>query len=124
MVGTGAEPDGPLSDGARRVVSEVDKVLYLTQDLATERWVRTAGAHAESLSPFLLPGLPVSEAHLDMAEWVLSYLRLGLYVAVLVHGQPDPAPAHVITGTVQARGHPAVMIPATQPGAWLDGHRH
>lgn len=122
VVGTGAEPHArqPPSDHACEVLGQADKVLYLTRDHATERWLRSLRQDAEALAPFQLPGLPPFEVWLDMAEWTLSYIRLGLYVTVLAHPYPDPAPAHVITATVTTRGYPAVMIPAARPRVWLD----
>jgi hypothetical protein len=127
VVGTGAEPhaDGAgdtvdaLSSSARRLVIEADKVLYLVTDRTIERWVRAVSADPESLAQFRLPTLPLSEAYLDMAEWVLSYIRLHLDVVVLIYGHPDPAPAHVITATVADRGYAAVMVPAAPAGTWL-----
>lgn len=124
VVGTGAEPhlDGNggalLSDRARRVVAEADKVLFLVADREVERWVRAAGREAESLAHFRLPTLALSEVYLDMSEWVLTYVRLGLHVVVLVYGRPDPAPPHVMAATVADRGYPAVMVPATDADAW------
>jgi hypothetical protein len=52
-----------------------------------------------------------------MAEWVLTYVRLGWHVAVLVTA--EPAAAHVIAALVRDEGYPAVMVPAAHAHAWL-----
>jgi hypothetical protein len=118
VVGTGAEPPAaPLCDSARRVVIEADKVLFLTGDRDVERWVRSAAREPESLAVFHLPGLSPGEVWRDMAEWVLTYVRLGWHVAVLVTA--EPAAAHVITALVRDEGYPAVMVPAADADAWL-----
>ena len=114
VVGTGIQVSAHASPLTCSHVAQADKVLYLTTDAVAAAWLIANNATAESLQRFYAPRKPRSGTYEDMVEHVMSFVRAGLAVCMVVYGHPGvfTYATHESVRRARAEGYEARMLPA------------
>lgn len=82
-------------------VQQATKLFYLAVDALTERYMHSQNPSAESLSSSYKPGRERAEIYGEIVERILSAVRGGEQVCVVLYGHP---------GVVAYAGHQAIEI--------------
>jgi uncharacterized protein YabN with tetrapyrrole methylase and pyrophosphatase domain len=114
VVGTGMQVSAHVSPLAQAHVAKADKVLFLATDVSACAWLFANNPSAESLERFYASGKPRSATYEDIVEYVMSFVRSGIYVCLAVYGHPGvfAFPTHESVRRARREGFEARMLPA------------
>ena len=114
VVGTGMQTSAHVSPLAQAHVAKADKLLFLASDVSACAWLFANNASAESLERFYEPGKPRAKTYEDIVEYVMSFVRSGVYVCLAVYGHPGifAFPTHESIRRARREGFEARMLPA------------
>jgi uncharacterized protein YabN with tetrapyrrole methylase and pyrophosphatase domain len=114
VVGTGIQASAHVSRLAESHVATADKVLYLATDAAACAWITAHNAAAESLGRFYAAGKRRAQTYEEIVEHVLSFVRAGLHVCLVVYGHPGvfAYATHESIRRARSESYDARMLPA------------
>lgn len=120
VVGSGMRL-GQATIEAVEAIRHADRVLYITGDPLTERWVQQLTSRAESLDGCYAPGRPRARTYREMVDRILARLRSGERVCALFYGHPGVGvtPSHAAIAAARREGFPARMMPGVSAEACL-----
>lgn len=129
-----AEQMGSEVAGARQAVlhyiENMEKVYHLIEEPEVAGWLTgilpSVGVQVEDLSHFYRTSAPdLNLLHLEVAEWILQSVRLGMATAAVFSGRPERCvpPATAAASLALNSGIPVAMLPHvfTLPDLWRPG---
>lgn len=113
LVGTGLRIAGQVTAEAVSAIEAADKLLFVVQDIVSQRWLEQLNPSAESLYDSYSPGRPRRQTYEEMVERMLAPARAGQSVCVAMYGHPGVfvLPAHEAIRRARAEGIEASMLP-------------
>ena len=88
-------------------------MLYITGDQAAVQWLERVNRNARSLNSFYEPGKPRLEIYESIVEEIVSRVRDGVHVCVVLYGHPGVFawPGHEAVRRLRDEGFRARMLP-------------
>lgn len=113
VVGTGIKLVGQTTLEALACMQRAEKLLYLVTDPVTETWIKRLNASATTLYDCYAEGKPRHKTYREMADRILSAVRLGSQVCAAFYGHPGVFvnPAHLAIRRARKEGFRARMLP-------------
>jgi len=113
VVGSGIKTGLQTIPEAIRCIQRADKVLYLFAEPVSARWVSKLNPSAQSLERFYSPSKDRTQTYQEMVEEILSWVRRGLDVCVVLYGHPGVfvAPSDAAIQQAREEGFRARMLP-------------
>jgi uncharacterized protein YabN with tetrapyrrole methylase and pyrophosphatase domain len=113
VVGSGIKTGLQTTPEARRCIQRADKVLYLFAEPVSAEWVSKLNSSAQSLERFYSPSKDRTQTYQAMVEEILSWVRRGLDVCVVLYGHPGVfvAPSDAAIRQAREEGFRARMLP-------------
>jgi uncharacterized protein YabN with tetrapyrrole methylase and pyrophosphatase domain len=95
-------------------IENADKVFYLTADQSTTHWIEKLNSTSETLYTFYEPGQERIISYHRMVDRILSCVREGLNVCVVLYGHPGvfAYPTHEAVRRARIEGFKSKMLPA------------
>jgi precorrin-6B methylase 1 len=113
VVGSGITTGLQTTPEARRCIQRADKVLYLFAEPVSAKWISNLNPSAQSLERFYSPFKDRTQTYQEMVEEILSWVRRGLDVCVVLYGHPGVfvAPSDAAIRRAREEGFRARMLP-------------
>lgn len=120
VVGTGIKFRAHMTLESLAAIESAEKVLYVTAELMTARWLHELNATAEHLHGYL-PDRPRKETYELWVERVLEAVRSGLRTTAVTYGHPGVLVHFTREAIRRARdeGYEATMLPGIGADACL-----
>jgi uncharacterized protein YabN with tetrapyrrole methylase and pyrophosphatase domain len=113
VVGSGIKTGLQTTPEAIWCIERADKVLYLFAEPVSARWISKLNPSAQSLERFYSPAKDRTTTYQEMVDEILSWVRRGLAVCVVLYGHPGVfvAPSDAAIRRARAEGFHARMLP-------------
>lgn len=112
-VGSGIKSVAHLTMEARSRIVRADQVLVCAADAATDSYVRELNPRVEDLHVYYGQDRRRRETYRDMSGRIVSFVRKGLDVVVVMYGHPGVFvnPTYAAMDEARAEGHEVEMLP-------------
>lgn len=113
VVGSGIKSVAHLTLEAKSRIEWADQVLHCVADAVTDAFIRDLNPATEDLHVYYGEGKPRRRTYLEMADRMVSYVRQGKNVVVVMYGHPGVFvhPTFVAMETVREEGYRTEMLP-------------
>jgi uncharacterized protein YabN with tetrapyrrole methylase and pyrophosphatase domain len=113
IVGSGINTGLQTTPEAMGWIERAHKVLYLFTDPVPATWITKVDPSAQSLEGFYSPSKDRRQTYEEMVEEILSWVRRGLEVCVVLYGHPGVfvTPSHEAIRRAREEGFHARMFP-------------
>lgn len=113
VVGTGMQAVGQLTIEAECCIKAADKLLYLSSDPVTERYLRELNSTAESIYDAYADKKDRFQSYLEMVDRIMAEVRQGSKVCAAFYGHPGVFvfPSHEVIRRARKEGYRARMLP-------------
>lgn len=121
VVGTGIQLIRQMTLESVEQIKRADRLIYLTPNPATARWLEGLNARCESLADCYAPGRHRLETYDEMVERIVSAVRKPQGVCVAIHGHPGVGvyASHKAIAIARSEGFQARMLPGVSAEACL-----
>jgi uncharacterized protein YabN with tetrapyrrole methylase and pyrophosphatase domain len=113
VVGSGIKSVAHLTAEARARIQWADQVLHCVADGVTDAYIRELNPSTEDLHVYYGQGKRRRQTYLEMADRIVSFVRRGLNVVVVMYGHPGVFvhPTYAAMDTVSSEGYRTEMLP-------------
>jgi uncharacterized protein YabN with tetrapyrrole methylase and pyrophosphatase domain len=121
VAGAGIRAESHVTAETAVHIRKADKLLLMVPSRPAQQWLQAENPSAESLGRFYDESRDRLETYLDMAEYIVSFVRDGLRVCALAYGHPGvvAVPTHLAVKLARDEGYPAEMLPGISADACL-----
>lgn len=113
VVGSGIKSVAHLTMEAKARIEWADQVLHCVADGVTDTYIRRLNPSTEDLHVYYGQGKRRRQTYVEMADRIVSYVRQGLNVVVVMYGHPGVFvhPTYAAMDIVRAEGYRTEMLP-------------
>lgn len=113
IVGSGIKYISHLTTEAKAYIEQSDKVLYLVNEPAMQKWIQTTNPRAESLDELYFKYPLRLHCYRAITDYILETLRQEQHVCVVLYGHPTVFSKPALDAVIQAKqeGYDARILP-------------
>lgn len=121
IVGSGIKFMSHMTFEAKNCIEKADKVLYLVNEPATQKWIQSLNSNSESLDPLYIKYQARNDNYLLISEYIINQLENTNLLCLVIYGHPTVLVQPSIYAVQEAikRKYNVIVMPAISAEACL-----